>query len=111
MRLILLAQVGFISALFIGLGIPLALRKIRPNRWYGFRLSKIVYKPEIWYSVNEFGGKAMILTAIAMLGLATGISIVPGLSDRTYTILSVSIIAVGVMAILIAGLYKIQGYK
>lgn len=42
--------------LFIILGLPLYLKKIGPNGFYGFRTSKTLSDPNIWYAVNRIGG-------------------------------------------------------
>lgn len=53
-----------ISGLFVVLGIPLAMRKVAPNRWYGVRTAETLSNTEIWYRVNALGGKAMIAAGI-----------------------------------------------
>jgi hypothetical protein len=50
--------------LFIGLGIPLALHKISPNRLYGFRTSKTLANREVWYTVNRSCGRDLESTVI-----------------------------------------------
>lgn len=49
-------QVG-VGVLFVLLGIPLAKRRVPPNRWYGFRTPKTLSDPHIWYEANEYAGK------------------------------------------------------
>lgn len=56
-----------ISIAFVVLGAPLALRAVRPNRWYGVRTSKTLTDLQIWYDVNSTGGKALIVAGIASL--------------------------------------------
>lgn len=64
-----------VGALFVGLGIPLMLGRIRPNIWYGFRTRKTLSNDEIWYSINQVTGKDMmwvgaILTVVSLVVMA-----------------------------------------
>ena len=58
----------FMAILFIGLGLPLVHRKIRRNHFYGVRVSKYAMKyDDIWYEVNEVGGKHFVIMGLSML--------------------------------------------
>ena len=46
--------------LLVGLGLPLLLQIVPPNRWYGYRTALTFQDPAIWYSVNRETGAAMI---------------------------------------------------
>ena len=52
------------SAVFVVLGIPLAMRKVGPNGWYGVRTEETLSNTESWYRVNALGGKAFIAAGI-----------------------------------------------
>ncbi len=53
---------GIFAMLFIGLGIPLAYRKVKRNHIYGYRISSYVMDhDDIWYAVNEMGGKHLVI--------------------------------------------------
>ena len=45
------------GVLIIGISIPLVKRKIKMNRFYGFRIRKAFESDEIWYDLNAYGGK------------------------------------------------------
>lgn len=62
-----------VGLLFIGISIPLILRRVPPNRVYGFRVSKTLENSDIWYDANECSGKwlagagaVIVLAAIAL---------------------------------------------
>ncbi|MFA5148366.1 MAG: SdpI family protein [Candidatus Omnitrophota bacterium] len=80
-------QVSFIlinmitGLLSIALGIPLAKRKIPMNYWYGFRLPKAFKSPELWYQVNEYGGRQMVLWSIPVLITAVACFFIPVCDD------------------------------
>ncbi|HOU03532.1 MAG TPA: SdpI family protein [Bacteroidales bacterium] len=53
---------GLLALLFIAIGLPLVFRKIKPNYFYGYRLSSFVIEDDdIWYRVNETGGKHLVI--------------------------------------------------
>jgi uncharacterized membrane protein len=51
------------------LGIPLALGKVKPNSFYGFRIAKTLNDESVWYKVNRFAGKAFIGSGIVIIAL------------------------------------------
>ena len=60
----------------IVLGIPLAMQKIPPNGFYGFRTAKTLSDSEDWYRANSYAGKAFILSGLA--------SVVGAMAYRTF---------------------------
>ena len=56
-----------VSGVFVVLGIPLALRMVPPNRWYGVRTAETLSNSDVWYSVNALGGKAIVVAGILSL--------------------------------------------
>ena len=46
-----------IGLVFIGLVIPMILRKIPPNGYYGFRTPKAFSSEKIWYEINWYCGR------------------------------------------------------
>jgi uncharacterized membrane protein len=47
--------------LVIVASIPMALGRVAPNHWYGFRTPKTLSSPEIWYPANRASGWWMVL--------------------------------------------------
>jgi len=41
--------------------LPLLLRWVPPNRWYGFRLPGAMIAPDNWYRMNEIGARNFLL--------------------------------------------------
>ncbi len=56
--------------LFIGLGVPLALRKVSPNHWYGLRIPATLSDERVWFEANALFGKHLILIGIGIIGVA-----------------------------------------
>jgi hypothetical protein len=86
------------SGLFLaGISIPLILGKIPPNGLYGFRVKKTMEKPEIWYLVNAYSGKWLLIVGIILSIVSIVLYFIPGFSLILY---SYSIL--GIWAVLFA---------
>jgi uncharacterized membrane protein len=48
-------------------GIPLMLEKVKPNWLYGFRLPGTVSKKEVWYPVNRYLGRGLVIAGIILV--------------------------------------------
>ena len=61
-----------VAILFLGISIPLVLGKIPVNSVYGFRFAKSFESDDLWFTINRYGGRQLILWSIpiALLGLA-----------------------------------------
>ena len=62
------------SALIALLGVPLVLRRVKPNRIYGLATQRTLADPVAWYQVNAFVGWALIASSAAT---ALGIFLMP----------------------------------
>jgi uncharacterized membrane protein len=51
--------------------VPLILRLIPPNRWYGIRVREAGASDTAWYLINQLGGLAMIIAGVIWLVAAT----------------------------------------
>ncbi|MDY6797044.1 MAG: SdpI family protein [Actinomycetota bacterium] len=59
---------GIIALLFLALGAPLAMNKVRPNTVYGYRVSRYVFEDEdLWYKINGRGGRHMVTAGIVFV--------------------------------------------
>lgn len=67
--IILLALYSFAGVILAGLSVPLILHKIPPNGLYGFRSRSTLDNPQLWYRVNAYAGKRLLVT-----GLGTSIA-------------------------------------
>jgi hypothetical protein len=61
-----------VAIVFVGISIPLVLGKIPMNSSYGFRFAKSFESDDLWFRINRYGGRQLILWSIpiALLGLA-----------------------------------------
>jgi len=56
-----------VGILEIILGFPLFLKKIPPNRIYGFRTRALRNNTNLWYKINRICGKYLILSGILLV--------------------------------------------
>jgi hypothetical protein len=79
----------FSDLLLTVLAVPMRMRKIPPNGWYGSRVKKTMENHDIWYPVNAYSGKWLLavglvqaMTPIGFLiegcRLRTGNTFLPG---------------------------------
>jgi SdpI/YfhL protein family len=54
-----------LPALMFALGVPLALRLVPPNRFFGFRTSTTFSSLDAWYQINYATGLAMMAAGVA----------------------------------------------
>lgn len=64
---------SMVGVLYIGLGIPLLLGRVPPNRLYGCRTKKTLSNERIWYAVNRVTGRDLIIGGVAVVVTALGI--------------------------------------
>ena len=64
-------QIDVACALIALLGVPLLLRRVKPNRIYGLATQRTLADAAAWYDVNAFLGWALIASsAVTALGLS-----------------------------------------
>ena len=68
--ILLITVFTLIGMVEIILGLPLLFNKIKPNWLYGFRLPSTVSNEKIWYKVNHFFGRDMIISGIIITQLS-----------------------------------------
>ena len=94
------------GGLLLGLlSLPLMMRKIKPNPYYGFRVSATLENPEIWYTVNQYFAKRQLVAALIEIASATGLYYWPGITVDAYAL---SVLGVFVVTFSIA---IIQGWR
>jgi uncharacterized membrane protein len=100
---ILFATVG---ALFIGLGVPLALRRVGPNGLYGLRTPATFANKEVWYEANAISGRDCIALGALLLVLVFVLPYLFPHFGRGYTQVYTAVILAGVLWIGIRGWRK-----
>ena len=95
-----------IGALFIGLGLPLALRRVRPNGWYGLRTPATFADEHVWYQANAISGRDFIALGFLLLVLPLVLPHMLHLSGRGYAYVYTAVVLVGTLGIAARGWRK-----
>ena len=114
MEYLFLMNVG-IGILMILLAIPLTLRKVKPNIWYGFRTPKTLSDEGIWYEANEYAGKALlvasgiiVIAALVLYWVVSGTEFGTALSEPTVLMLWLIALGAPLVACVIASLVHLK---
>ena len=86
------------------LSMPLILRRVPRNAFYGFRTRKTLSSDAVWYPANVFAGQALALASVAAAGL---VWLVP--ADAPEWLPEV-VLVVAVLAALVASLWHARRY-
>lgn len=84
------------SLLLFIIAIPLALQKVKPNRWYGVRTSLTLSDSKIWVQANRIYGLSMIVSVFVFFLVSVLSGVWRNGYDNTYLILMLFIIEVSV---------------
>ncbi len=57
----------FCAVLVLGLSMPLLRGKVKPNPLYGVRFAKSFESEELWYAINAYGARRMIIWSVVLL--------------------------------------------
>ena len=87
--------------LMASLSVPLILRRIGPNPWYGFRVRQTLDDPAVWYPANAYAGRGLLALAATIVGAAIGLYGVPGIDLAVYASAIGAITLGGLLLILI----------
>jgi hypothetical protein len=90
--------------LIAGLAIPLLRGKVPPNHWYGFRIRRTLEDPDVWYPVNAWAARRLLI-----VGLGTTIAglvgmVIPEPAMPAYSLVLAAAMIAAVMLILVFGI-------
>ena len=92
------------SGLMILVALPLALRRIPPNRWYGLRIPATFADRQVWYEANARMGRNLAWLGAVLLVVALALTLVPASSAEAWgPLVFVGVGAVGGLAVTIRG--------
>jgi uncharacterized membrane protein len=93
------------GVLLIALAIPTIFKRIPPNPFYGFRVQQTLDSPELWYIVNEYAGKRLLIVGIVTVVVAFGLYFIPGLSIDIYAIIC-AVVVLGLLGVFIVQIIR-----
>jgi uncharacterized membrane protein len=97
-RDMLLLTLLYVAAglLLAALAIPMIQRRIKPNPFYGFRTPKTLQNETLWYEVNAYSGKRLLVAGIVVTIAAILVALIPNLTIDVYAILIAIVLAISI---------------
>jgi uncharacterized membrane protein len=85
------------GVVMIALGLPLYLRRVPPNPFYGIRLRSTRGDDRVWYEINARAGRDMMVLGAVYLGLF-GLAMRQSWIPAFRVLVPVTVLAIGVIA-------------
>lgn len=97
------------AILFIILSIPLIMRKVKMNRFYGVRIKKSFESEENWYTLNAYGGKQLAVWSIPLILAGVLCFFVP-ITEQNNDLMSIILCVVPITACIAVVVIRILAY-
>jgi len=96
--------------LFVGLSVPMILRRVKPNLWYGFRTTKTLADEEVWYDANAYSGRLLLVMGVIWAVATVVLRYVPGIGTDldTYSAACGVILMAGVLVVVALSLWHLR---
>ncbi len=82
--------------MIVALSVPMAMRRVPPNDFYGFRTAKTMQDERIWYEANEKAGINLIVAGLLTL-------MIWGVLRVTAGALAANVAGIALMLVLLLG--------
>jgi hypothetical protein len=89
---VLFSVLGLVSVV---VGLPLARRVVRPNRWYGLRVPATFADEHVWYEANAVAGRDLMALGALLLLVALGVPRVVALPPAAYALTCTGVLVIG----------------
>ena len=66
------------------ISLPLIAGKIKPNALYGFRVPATLNNPDLWYPVNRYAARWLLVAGLLIIIAAVGLFFWPGMTPDIY---------------------------
>ncbi len=99
------------SLILVAVSIPLINHKIPPNGLYGFRIRATMENPDLWYPVNHYFAKRLLVTGIAVFITSISLYFIPDISLDTYALGVLLVFCIFFVPSLIASLRYLNALK
>ncbi len=87
-----------VGVLFILLSIPLILKKIPPNYFYGVRTRRTLSDENLWYVVNHHFGKSFLIGGVCIFVAASALAAAGSKLDPAIIALILILVTIGSLA-------------
>jgi uncharacterized membrane protein len=97
--------------LFFGIGLPLALGRVRPNGVYGWRTPKTMSSETVWYAINSRTGWALCIAG-GVIAAAAVVNYFIAKRNPTYPVAmaSLGVMVAALVAVLVYGMLLLRRY-
>jgi uncharacterized membrane protein len=89
------------GAVMAAIAIPMVQRRIPPNPFYGFRVPKSLKNPVVWYEINAYSGRRLLVVGLVVAIIAPLLYLIPGLDIDTYAVIIAGVLGVGLTIALV----------
>jgi hypothetical protein len=100
---------GATALLLIGLSVPLIRRRVRPNRFYGFRTPATLKNEPLWYEVNARTGRDLLVVGLGTVGL-TVFHVAGMISEPVFALTSAAWMTSGALWSVVHGFVIIRSF-
>ena len=80
--------------LLIALAIPMTLRKVKPNGWYGVRVPATLGNEQVWYAANAYGGRCLLICGVIWTACSLLFALIPGITADAFSLIMLAMLAV-----------------
>jgi hypothetical protein len=108
--LVILLLYSLTGILLAVLSVPLILQKIGPNPWYGFRVKKTLDNPAVWYPVNAYAAKRLVVVGLASSLASVLLFFLPNIDLLTYTLACAAVTLGGLAATVIQSFFYLRSF-
>jgi len=93
-----------LSAVLAGLGIPLWVAMVRPNRFYGLRTTATLRDEALWYAANRATGRDLVVMGFVLLV----VSVLLPLEGVAYALLMTVALVLGAVLVALVALARVR---
>lgn len=105
-------MVFFICASFLvmALSVPMILRRVKPNSWYGLRTSKTLADEKVWYEANAYCGRVLFGVALSWIVAAFALRYIPtiGMDLVVYTTIYGTVVILGLLVVVGLSFWRLK---
>jgi uncharacterized membrane protein len=92
----------------IAVSIPLLMRSVKPNHWYGFRTSKTLSSEPVWYKANAFAGALMLSFGIIYSIASIKFYFLLGENPLAYALTCLAMLLAGLLVITLLSFHYLR---
>ena len=91
------------GVLFVGLGVPLVRRRVKPNALYGLRTAATLADEAVWYEANAAAGRDLVVLGAVVALAAGGGFLLPGRFEEPWALGMAGLVGGGALVMCVRG--------